>query len=63
VTVGGLISNAALAAWCGSTLKSATNGRTDDSDMLQYAPVCDAVHQVSNLAELGEAVDKLFVAR
>ena len=33
---------------------------TGDSDMLQYAPLCDAVHQVSNLAQLGEAVDKLF---
>jgi len=28
--------------------------------MPQYSPLCDAVHQVSNLAELGEAVDKLF---
>ena len=36
---------------------------TGDSDMPQYAPLCDAVHQVSNLAELGEAVDKLFVHR
>jgi uncharacterized protein with von Willebrand factor type A (vWA) domain len=33
---------------------------TGDSDMPQYAPLCDAVHQVSNLAQLGEAVDKLF---
>ena len=33
---------------------------TGDSDMLQYAPLCDAVHQVSNLAQLGDAVDKLF---
>ncbi len=33
---------------------------TDDSDMPQYTPLCDAVHQVSNLAELAEAVDKLF---
>lgn len=32
-----------------------------DSDMPQYGPLCDAVHQVSNLAELGDAVDKLFV--
>ena len=36
---------------------------TGDSDMAQYAPLCDAVHQVSNLAELGDAVDKLFVHR
>jgi uncharacterized protein with von Willebrand factor type A (vWA) domain len=36
---------------------------TGDSDMLQYAPLCDAVHQVSNLAELGDAVDKLFTHR
>jgi len=28
--------------------------------MAQYAPLCDAVHQVSNLAQLGDAVDKLF---
>jgi uncharacterized protein with von Willebrand factor type A (vWA) domain len=33
-----------------------------DSDMLQYAPLCHAVHQVSNLAQLTEAVDKLFIA-
>jgi hypothetical protein len=33
---------------------------TDDSDMPQYVPLCDAVHQVSNLAELTDAVDKLF---
>jgi uncharacterized protein with von Willebrand factor type A (vWA) domain len=36
---------------------------TGDSDMPQYAPLCHAVHQVSNLAELGEAVDKLFQSR
>lgn len=36
---------------------------TGDSDMAQYAPLCNAVHQVSNLAELGEAVDKLFQTR
>jgi hypothetical protein len=36
---------------------------TGDSDMGQYAPLCDAVHQVSNLAELAEAVDRLFTAR
>ena len=34
--------------------------RTGDSDMLQYAPLCDAVHRVSNLAELAEAIDRLF---
>jgi len=31
-----------------------------DSDMLQYAPLFDAVHEVSNLAQLAEAIDKLF---
>ncbi len=36
---------------------------TGDSDMAQYAPLCHAVHQVSNLAELGDAVDKLFQTR
>ncbi len=36
---------------------------TGDSDMPQYAPLCDGVHQVSNLAELSEAVDKLFAGR
>lgn len=34
---------------------------TGDSDMLQYASLVDAVHQVSNLRQLTEAVDKLFV--
>lgn len=33
---------------------------TGDSDMPQYAPLCDAVHQVSTLAEMTEAVDRLF---
>ena len=33
---------------------------TGDSDMLQYAPAVDAVHQVSNLRQLTEAVDRLF---
>jgi uncharacterized protein with von Willebrand factor type A (vWA) domain len=33
---------------------------TGDSDMLRYAPLCDAVHQVSNLAELTSAVERLF---
>ena len=36
---------------------------TGDSDMSLYTPLCAAVHQVSNLAELGEAVDKLFIQR
>ncbi len=36
---------------------------TGDSDMLQYSPLCDAAHQVSNLSELADAVDKLFAAR
>ena len=31
-----------------------------DSDMLQYAPLCHAVHRVSNLAELADAVGRLF---
>lgn len=31
-----------------------------DSDMLQYLPLFDAVHEVSNLAQLAEAIDKLF---
>lgn len=34
-----------------------------DSDMPQYAPLCDAVHQVSNLSELADAVDRLFMTR
>jgi uncharacterized protein with von Willebrand factor type A (vWA) domain len=34
-----------------------------DSDMLQYAPLCDAVHRVSTLRELVEAVESLFVRR
>ncbi len=33
---------------------------TGDSDMLEYAPLFDAVHEVSNMAQLAEAVDKLF---
>lgn len=33
---------------------------TGDSDMLAYAPLFDAVHEVSNLAQLTEAIDKLF---
>ncbi len=36
---------------------------TGDSDMLQYAPLCDTILQVGTLAELTEAVDKLLVQR
>jgi uncharacterized protein with von Willebrand factor type A (vWA) domain len=36
---------------------------TGDSDMLEYEPLCDAVHRVSNLRELVDAVDSLFVRR
>jgi uncharacterized protein with von Willebrand factor type A (vWA) domain len=35
---------------------------TGDSDMLRYTPFCIAVHQIRNLAQLTEAVDKLFTA-
>ncbi len=33
---------------------------TDDSDMLEYAPICDDVYPVRNLAQLATAVDKLM---
>jgi uncharacterized protein with von Willebrand factor type A (vWA) domain len=33
---------------------------TGDSDMLAYQPLFDAVHEVSNLAQLAEAIDSLF---
>ena len=33
---------------------------TGDSDMLEYAPLCDDVYQVRNLAQLSAAVDKLL---
>jgi hypothetical protein len=33
---------------------------TGDSDMLQYAPACDAIFQVNNLAQLAAAVDQLL---
>lgn len=33
---------------------------TGDSDMLDYAPVCDSVHVVRNLAQLAGAIDKLM---
>jgi uncharacterized protein len=36
---------------------------TGDSDMLQYAPTVDAVHQVASLRQLTDAIDKLFVYR
>src|SRR5262245_15363302 len=36
---------------------------TGDSDMPQYVPLCDAVHQVSNLRQLVNAVDSLFTRR
>ncbi|MDE3088469.1 MAG: VWA domain-containing protein [Chloroflexota bacterium] len=36
---------------------------TGDSDMLQYLPICHAAHEVGNLAQLAEAVDRLFDAR
>ncbi len=40
--------------------ESPAQWRVGDSDMLQYAPLCNAVHRVSNLAELADAVDHLF---
>jgi uncharacterized protein with von Willebrand factor type A (vWA) domain len=33
---------------------------TGDSDMLDYVPLCDQVLQVSNLADLTRAIDRLF---
>jgi uncharacterized protein with von Willebrand factor type A (vWA) domain len=33
---------------------------TGDSDMLEYAPLCDQVFMVRNLAQLSSAVDKLM---
>lgn len=33
---------------------------TGDSDMLDYAPLCNEVYQVRNLAQLAEAVDKML---
>ena len=36
---------------------------TGDSDMPNYVPLCDAVHQVSNLRQLVDAVDSLFTRR
>lgn len=34
---------------------------TGDSDMLEYAPICDTILQVSTLGELTAAVDRLLV--
>jgi uncharacterized protein len=34
-----------------------------DSDMMDYAPVCDTILQVSTMAELAAAVDKMLVDR
>lgn len=36
---------------------------TGDSDMLKYAPLCDIILQVSTLAELTAAIDKMLVQR
>lgn len=33
---------------------------TGDSDMWQYEPYCDAVHEVSNLTQLANAIDRLL---
>lgn len=35
---------------------------TGDSDMLEYAPLCDQVYMVRNLAQLSTAVDRLMSA-
>ena len=34
-----------------------------DSDMVSYAPLCDAVHQVATLQQLADAIDDLFQRR
>ena len=34
-----------------------------DSDMLDYAPICDTILQVSTLAELAAAVDRMLVGK
>ncbi len=31
------------------------------SDMYNYAPMCDALHEVTNLRQLADAIDRLFV--
>jgi uncharacterized protein with von Willebrand factor type A (vWA) domain len=33
---------------------------TGDSDMLQYSPHCDSTHEVGNLGQLAEAIDRIF---
>src|SRR5690606_12142316 len=30
------------------------------SDIYEYAPMCDAMHEVTNLRQLAEAIDRLF---
>lgn len=37
-----------------------TQWGTGDSDMLVYQPLCDEIHQVRNLAQLTEAIDRMF---
>ena len=41
--------------------ESQAQWRQGDSDMLQYAPLCDHVFQVSNMIELAAAVDRLLI--
>jgi len=36
---------------------------TGDSDALEYLPLCDAIYEVGNLAQLTEAVDRLLTSR
>ncbi|NCC36902.1 MAG: CoxE, partial [Chloroflexia bacterium] len=31
------------------------------SDIYKYAPMCDAMHEVINLRQLADAIDRLFV--
>lgn len=31
------------------------------SDIFEYSPMCDALHEVRNLRQLADAIDKLFV--
>ncbi len=35
---------------------------TGDSDMYEYLPLCDAIHEVGNLAQLADAVDRLLAS-
>ena len=44
--------------WLNPELKSQWG--TGDSDMMDYAPSCDAVYPVRNLAQLSSAIDKLL---